>query len=416
METRDIRVRGARVHNLKNVDLELPANRLICFTGVSGSGKSSMAFDTLYAEGQRRYVASLSAYARQFLGQMEKPDVDQITGLPPAISISQKTGGQNPRSTVGTITEIYDYLRVLFARCGTPHCVECGREIGAQTRDQIAARIASLEQGSRVHVLAPLVRERRGEYHELFEELQKDGYVRVRVDGRVYTLDEAPVLDRYSRHNIEVVIDRLVIRGDIGGRLDEAVDAALRLGEGSLIVSSEEGEDRLLSASFDCPECGISYEEPEPQMFSFNNPQGMCRDCGGLGTKVIMSETLMIPDPSRSIAGGAVEPLGDSRQQPLAPAPLRRGRRPPRFRPRHPLEEAVADAEGRLPQRPRRREDRVHLHQPERPLLVPRRPLRGGAGVRRGALPQRQPPGAPGAGRLCAHRNLPHLRRRPPAA
>ena len=311
METRDIRVRGARVHNLKNVDLELPANRLICFTGVSGSGKSSMAFDTLYAEGQRRYVASLSAYARQFLGQMEKPDVDQITGLPPAISISQKTGGQNPRSTVGTITEIYDYLRVLFARCGTPHCVECGREIGAQTRDQIAARIASLEQGSRVHVLAPLVRERRGEYHELFEELQKDGYVRVRVDGRVYTLDEAPVLDRYSRHNIEVVIDRLVIRGDIGGRLDEAVDAALRLGEGSLIVSSEEEEDRLLSASFDCPECGISYEEPEPQMFSFNNPQGMCRDCGGLGTKVIMSEKLMIPDPTRSIAGGAVEPLGD---------------------------------------------------------------------------------------------------------
>ena len=311
METRDIRVRGARVHNLKNVDLELPANRLICFTGVSGSGKSSMAFDTLYAEGQRRYVASLSAYARQFLGQMEKPDVDQITGLSPAISISQKTGGQNPRSTVGTITEIYDYLRVLFARCGIPHCVECGREIGAQTRDQIAARIASLEQGSRVHILAPLVRERRGEYHELFEELQKDGYVRVRVDGRVYTLDDAPVLDRYSRHNIEAVIDRLVIRGDMGGRLDEAVDAALRLGEGSLIVASEEAEDRLLSASFDCPECGISYEEPEPQMFSFNNPQGMCRDCGGLGTKVIMSEKLMIPDPSRSIAGGAVEPLGE---------------------------------------------------------------------------------------------------------
>ena len=311
METRDIRVRGARVHNLKNVDLELPANRLICFTGVSGSGKSSMAFDTLYAEGQRRYVASLSAYARQFLGQMEKPDVDQITGLSPAISISQKTGGQNPRSTVGTITEIYDYLRVLFARCGIPHCVECGREIGAQTRDQIAARIASLEQGSRVHVLAPLVRERRGEYHELFEELQKDGYVRVRVDGRVYTLDEAPVLDRYSRHNIEVVIDRLVIRGDMGGRLDEAVDAALRRGEGSLIVAPEGAEDRLLSASFDCPECGISYEEPEPQMFSFNNPQGMCPDCGGLGTKVIMSEKLMIPDPSRSIAGGAVEPLGD---------------------------------------------------------------------------------------------------------
>ena len=312
MESGRLRVRGARVHNLKNVDLELPKNRLICFTGVSGSGKSSMAFDTLYAEGQRRYVASLSAYARQFLGQMEKPDVDQISGLAPTISISQKTGGANPRSTVGTITEIYDYLRVLYARCGTPFCVECGGEIVAQTRDQIVGRIRALPTGRRIHLLAPVVDNRRGEYHELFEELHRDGYLRVRVDGQLFSLDDPPVLDRYSRHSIEVVVDRLVIRNDMAGRLDEAVDGALRLGSGSLIVADDEGgDDWLLSANFDCPGCGISYAEPTPQMFSFNNPNGMCSDCGGLGTKVIMSERLLVPDPERSILAGAVEPLGD---------------------------------------------------------------------------------------------------------
>ena len=311
METRHIRIKGARVHNLKNVNLELPKNQLICFTGVSGSGKSSLAFDTLYAEGQRRYVASLSAYARQFLGQIEKPDVDQITGLAPTISISQKTGGQNPRSTVGTVTEIYDYLRILFARCGILHCIECGTEIGAQTRDQIVDRIISLSDNSRIHVLAPVVSERRGEYNELFQELLKDGYVRVRVDSNIYLLEDPPELDRYSRHNIEVVIDRLVISDKIGSRLNEAVDAALRLGDGALIVSRENTDDWLLSANFDCPKCGISYQEPTPQMFSFNNPQGMCRECGGLGNKVIMSEKLMIPDPSKSIAQGAIEPLGD---------------------------------------------------------------------------------------------------------
>ena len=311
METRNILIRGARVHNLKNVDAELPRNQLICFTGVSGSGKSSMAFDTLYAEGQRRYVASLSAYARQFLGQMEKPDVDQISGLAPTISISQKSGGANPRSTVGTITEIYDYLRVLFARCGTPHCVECGSEIGAQSRDEIVSRIASLPTGSRIHVLAPLVQERKGEYHELFEQLQKDGYLRVRVDDQVVTIEEAPELDRYSRHNIDVVIDRLVIGDDLGTRLDEAVDGALKLGDGTLVIAVEDGEDRLLSANYDCPSCGISYQEPTPQMFSFNNPQGMCPGCDGLGTKIVMSEDLMIPDAGKSILDGAVEPLGN---------------------------------------------------------------------------------------------------------
>ena len=311
METHNIVVKGARVHNLKNVDLELPKNHLICFTGVSGSGKSSMAFDTLYAEGQRRYIASLSAYARQFLGQVEKPDVDQITGLAPTISIAQKTGGQNPRSTVGTITEIYDYLRVLFARVGTPHCVECGQPIGAQTREQIGARIRTLPEGSRIHLLAPLVLERRGEYSDLFEDLQKEGYLRVRVDGQVFNLDQAPELDRYSRHNIELVVDRLALRASADARLDEAIDNALRLGEGSLIVARDEAEDWLISANFDCPACGISYQEPTPQMFSFNNPQGMCPDCHGLGTRVVMSERLMVPEPGLSILAGAVEPLGD---------------------------------------------------------------------------------------------------------
>ena len=321
MESGFLRVRGARVHNLRNVDLELPKNRLICFTGVSGSGKSSMAFDTIYAEGQRRYVASLSAYARQFLGQLEKPDVDQITGLAPTISISQKSGGANPRSTVGTITEIYDYLRVLYARCGTPHCVRCGGKIVAQTRDQIVARIAALPAGRRILLLAPVVDNRRGEYQDLFEELHRDGYLRVRVDGQLFTLDDPPELDRYSRHSIEVVVDRLVIREEMGGRLDEAVDGALRLGSGSLIVadggSGDEGReplhDWLLSANFDCPVCGISYAEPTPQMFSFNNPSGMCPDCGGLGTKMIVNETRLVPDAGKSLSEGAVEPLGDIR-------------------------------------------------------------------------------------------------------
>ena len=311
METRDILVKGARVHNLSGVDLQLPKNQLICFTGVSGSGKSSLAFDTLYAEGQRRYVASLSAYARQFLGQMEKPDADLISGLSPTISIAQKTAGQNPRSTVGTITEIYDYLRVLFARVGIPHCTGCGKPIGAQTREQIAARIQGLPPGERFYVLAPLVQERKGEYHEFFAELQQDGYLRVRVDGRIVTLAEAPVLDRYSRHNIDLVIDRLAA-GEAGeSRLAEAVDHALRQGRGSLIVAREGWPDWLLSVNFDCPSCGISYQEPTPQIFSFNNPQGMCPTCHGLGTKVVMSEGLLVPDPSKSIRDGAVEPLGE---------------------------------------------------------------------------------------------------------
>ncbi|MEW6755076.1 MAG: excinuclease ABC subunit A, partial [Candidatus Latescibacterota bacterium] len=310
METRNIVVRGARVHNLRGVDLELPRDHLICFTGVSGSGKSSMAFDTLYAEGQRRYIASLSAYARQFMGQLEKPDVDQITGLAPTISIAQKSAGHNPRSTVGTITEIYDYLRVLFARVGVPHDPATGEEIVAQTREQIAARILELPSGSRLHVLAPVVRERRGQYRDLFEDLQRRGYLRVRVNGEVFTLDRIPELDRYRRHNIDVVVDRLVLRGDVGPRLGEAVDAALQLGEGSLTVLVEGGEELTFGSTLSSPTTGQSSPELTPQMFSFNNPQGMCPACRGLGTQVVMSERLMVPDPALSVREGAVAPLG----------------------------------------------------------------------------------------------------------
>jgi excinuclease ABC subunit A len=310
METRNIVVRGARVHNLKNVDLELPRNELICFTGVSGSGKSSLAFDTIYAEGQRRYVESLSAYARQFLGQMEKPDVDQISGLSPTISIEQKTAGRNPRSTVGTITEVYDYLRVLYARVGTPHCTGCGAAIGAQTRDGIVDRILSLPSDSRILVLAPLVRGRKGEYLDLFEDLQRDGYIRARVDGRVVTLTDSQRLERYIRHDIDVVVDRIVVKPDASGRIGDAVDAALVLGKGTLIVSPESEDDILLSSNFACSECGLSAAEPTPQLFSFNSPQGMCPTCRGLGTQVVMVPRLVVPDTALSVMEGAIAPLG----------------------------------------------------------------------------------------------------------
>ena len=305
METHDIVVRGARVHNLKNVHLELPKNQLICFTGVSGSGKSSMAFDTLYAEGQRRYIASLSAYARQFMGQLEKPDVDQITGLAPTISIAQKSAGHNPRSTVGTITEIYDYLRVLFARVGTPYDPETGERIVAQTRDQVVQRILELPAESRIQLLAPLVRERRGQYRELFEDLQRRGFLRVRVDGEIFTLDQIPELDRYRRHNIDLVVDRLILRGEVEARLGEAVDTGLDMGEDRLVVLVENGEE-LTFGTATSPTIEIA-----PQMFSFNNPQGMCPDCHGLGNMLVMSDRLMIPDPGKSILEGAIRPLGD---------------------------------------------------------------------------------------------------------
>lgn len=306
MSDSPIVIRGARVHNLQNVSLDLPKNQLIVFTGVSGSGKSSLAFDTLYAEGQRRYIESLSSYARQFMGQMEKPDVDYIGGLSPSISIEQKSAARNPRSTVGTITEIYDFLRVLFARVGTAHCTQCGKAIGAQTREEIIARILILPEKSRVQILAPVAREQKGEYRDLFEDMRKQGYVRARVDGTFVEMTEDLQLERQMRHNVEIVMDRIVVKDGIRTRLAEAVEQALQLGGGTLIVAIEGKKDLLLSADYACPDCGLSFEEPTPQLMSFNNPQGMCPNCTGLGTKVELSPRKMIVDTGKSILDGAL--------------------------------------------------------------------------------------------------------------
>ena len=328
MAASDIVIRGAREHNLRGVDLDLPRNRLICFTGVSGSGKSSLAFDTLYAEGQRRYVESLSSYARQFLGQMPKPDVDLIAGLSPSISISQKSSGQSPRSTVGTITEIYDYLRVLFARVGKGHCPECGRPITAQTRQQLLAQIAALPAGTRFLVLAPVVRAQKGEHRDLFDDLLKQGYVRARVDGSVVRLTDDLRLDRQMRHHIEVVVDRLTAGSSPKARVAEAVELALRLGGGNLIVARQDdspGEGRgaagdgsrgdvHLSAHYACTHCQVSFEPPSPQMFSFNSPQGMCHECSGLGEIYSFDPERLIPDPTRSFQQGCIEPIGSWRE------------------------------------------------------------------------------------------------------
>jgi excinuclease ABC subunit A len=334
MDNSTIVIRGAREHNLKSVNLDLPRNRLVVFTGVSGSGKSSLAFDTLYAEGQRRYVESLSSYARQFLGQLQKPDVDYLAGLSPAISIQQKAAGRNPRSTVGTITEVYDYLRVLYARIGQGHCPACGRPITAQTREQIIARILALPEGTRFLVLAPVVRGQKGEYKDLFEDMLRRGYVRARVDGQVVRLTDDLRLDRRIKHNIEIVVDRLKNDGKVRPRLAEAVEQALALAEGSLIVMVEAdeasggrkapdkkdqganaprspaGEDILFSAHYACTYCNKSYEPPSPQLFSFNSPHGMCPDCDGLGTQYTFDPDLLIPDPSLSFAAGAVPLVG----------------------------------------------------------------------------------------------------------
>ncbi|HEV3263258.1 MAG TPA: excinuclease ABC subunit UvrA [Gemmataceae bacterium] len=323
MDTNTILIRGAREHNLRNVDLDLPRNRLIVFTGVSGSGKSSLAFDTLYAEGQRRYVESLSSYARQFLGQLQKPEVDYLGGLSPAISIQQKAAGRNPRSTVGTITEIHDYLRVLYARIGQGHCPQCGRPITAQTREQIIARILALPEGSRFLVLAPVIRGQKGEYKDLFEDMLKRGFVRARVDGQVVRLTDDLKLDRRIKHYIEIVIDRLKNDPKVRPRLAEAVEQALALGEGALIIAVEAAgdpateeksaavsEDTLLSAQYACTYCNRSYEPPSPQLFSFNSPQGMCPECDGLGTLHTFDPELLIPDPSLSFYEGAVPIVG----------------------------------------------------------------------------------------------------------
>jgi excinuclease ABC subunit A len=360
MPASDIIIKGAREHNLRSVDVRLPRNQLICLTGVSGSGKSSLAFDTLFAEGQRRYVESLSTFARQFLGQMPKPDVDHISGLSPSISISQKSSGNNPRSTVGTITEIYDFLRVLYARVGQGHCPQCARPITAQSRDEIIGRIEALPAKTKFSVLAPIVRRQKGEFKDLFEDLLKQGFVRARVDGRIVQLTDDLSLDRQMRHDIEVVIDRLVAGGNIRTRLAEAVELGLKLGEGNLIVAQEDADaaaslppdvsrdaaaergatdddaeppsdespqtgkargkrrtertgqpgDLILSADYACNACGLSFQPPTPQLFSFNSPQGMCPSCDGLGDMFSFDPVKLVPDPKKSFATGAIELIG----------------------------------------------------------------------------------------------------------
>lgn len=301
-----IRIRGANENNLKNIDVDIPRNELVVLTGLSGSGKSSLAFDTIYAEGQRRYMESLSSYARQFLGQMEKPDVESIEGLSPAISIDQKSTNHNPRSTVGTVTEIYDYFRLLYARVGIPHCPKCGREIAKQTVDQMVDQIMALPERTKIQLLAPVVRGRKGTHAKLFDRAKKSGYVRVRVDGNLYELSEEITLDKNIKHNIEIIVDRLVVKPGIEKRLTDSVENVLHLAEGLLIVDVIGGESMNFSQSFSCPDCGISIEEIEPRSFSFNNPFGACPECFGLGYKMEFSEELMIPDPSLSINEGAI--------------------------------------------------------------------------------------------------------------
>ncbi len=310
-------IKGAREHNLKNIDLTLPRNRLIVVTGLSGSGKSSLAFDTIYAEGQRRYVESLSSYARQFLGQMEKPDVDYIEGLSPAISIDQKSTSRNPRSTVGTVTEVYDYLRLLFARIGTPHCYNCGREISSQSSEQIVDSIMELPEGTRLQLLAPLVRGRKGEYTKLFEEIAKEGFARVRVDGETKELREKIVLDKKRKHTIEVIVDRIVMKPDVRKRLTDSVETTLRLSTGIVTVltdpSTGSGQAELtFSEAFACVYCGLSFEELAPRLFSFNSPYGACPACSGLGEKIEIDPWKVIPDRTKSIADGAIVPWSKS--------------------------------------------------------------------------------------------------------
>jgi len=305
-----IKIRGANEHNLKNIDIDIPRDQLVVLTGLSGSGKSSLAFDTIYAEGQRRYMESLSSYARQFLGQMEKPNVESIEGLSPAISIDQKSTNRNPRSTVGTVTEIYDYFRLLYARIGVPHCPKCGKEIKKQTVDQMVDQIMELTEGTKIQLLAPVVRGRKGRHEKLFERAKKSGYVRVRVDGNLYELSEEITLDKNIKHNIEIIVDRLVVRPGIERRLTDSIENVLALAEGLMIVDVIGGEPINFSQSFSCPDCGISIEEIEPRSFSFNNPFGACPVCFGLGYKMEFDIDLMIPDQSLSIDQGAIVVIG----------------------------------------------------------------------------------------------------------
>ena len=305
-----IKIRGANENNLKNLDVDIPRNELVVLTGLSGSGKSSLAFDTIYAEGQRRYMESLSSYARQFLGQMEKPDVESIEGLSPAISIDQKSTNRNPRSTVGTVTEIYDYFRLLYARVGIPHCPKCGREIRKQTVDQMVDHIMGLPERTKIQLLAPVVRGRKGTHAKLLEQAGKSGYVRVQIDGNLYELSEEIKLDKNIKHNIEIVVDRLIVKEGIEKRLTDSIETVLNLAEGRLVVDTMDGKQINFSQSFACPDCGISIDEIEPRSFSFNNPFGACPSCFGLGYRMEFDVDLMIPDRSLSISQGAIAVMG----------------------------------------------------------------------------------------------------------
>ena len=311
MEPKLLCIRGARMHNLKNISVDLPRNQLVVFTGLSGSGKSTLAFDTLYAEGQRRYVESLSTYARQFLGQMDKPDVDSLEGLSPAVSIEQKTTSKNPRSTVGTVTEIYDHLRLLYARCGRPHCPECGQAIQAQSIEDMVSTLLALPEGKKIILLAPLILNRKGRHEQIFVRIRKEGFVRVRVNGKIVNIDEVPDLDKNRKHTIEVVIDRLVIKDSIRRRLTDSVSTAVKLTDGLLLVLyPDESSEQLFSEHAACHNCGISMPEPTTQLFSFNNPQGACEGCGGLGVNQFFDPSLIVPDPSKSMLEGAIAPWG----------------------------------------------------------------------------------------------------------
>ncbi|HBW36605.1 MAG TPA: excinuclease ABC subunit A, partial [Desulfosporosinus sp.] len=307
-----LRVRGARAHNLKNIDIDIPRNKLVVITGLSGSGKSSLAFDTIYAEGQRRYVESLSAYARQFLGQMDKPDVDSIEGLSPAISIDQKTTNRNPRSTVGTATEVSDYLRLLYARIGHPHCPKCGRSISQQTIQQMVDQLLSFPERTKLQILAPLVKGKKGEHQKTFEDARKAGYVRVRVDGEIRDLSEEIELAKNKKHSIEVVIDRISLKPGSAERLADSLETALKLGEGNVIADITDGEELRFSENFACPDCGIALEEISPRLFSFNSPYGACPACTGLGANLVVDIDLMIPNRSLSLADGAIAPWAKS--------------------------------------------------------------------------------------------------------
>jgi excinuclease ABC subunit A len=304
-------IKGAREHNLKNINLEIPRNKLVVITGLSGSGKSSLAFDTIYAEGQRRYIESLSSYARQFMERMKKPNVDYIEGLSPAISIDQRKASKNPRSTVGTVTEIYDYLRLLFARIGIPHCPQCGKRVSKQTVEQMVDQILNISSGIKIQVLAPVIRFKKGEHKQVLENVQKKGFVRVRVDGNTYEIEEDIKIDRYKNHNIEVVVDRLIVKPEIMTRLASSIETALSISEGTVIIDIEGGKEKIFSEHFSCPNCGINLPEIAPRIFSFNNPYGACPDCSGLGFKMEFDPELIVPDKNRSILQGALVPWGE---------------------------------------------------------------------------------------------------------